>query len=36
MKEIMKMLTTMRRMMGMKNKRDDEENYGNNSCGGDR
>lgn len=31
----MKMLTTMMRMMGMK-KRDDEENYGNNSCGGDR
>lgn len=26
MKEIMKMLTTMMRMMGMKNKRDDEEN----------
>lgn len=36
MKEIGKMLTTMVRMMGMKNKGDDEDNYGNNSCDGDR
>lgn len=34
MKEIMKILMTM--MMMMKNKRDGEEDYKNNSCGSDQ